>query len=264
MRPNPGVAGQEYRQDESWDYLSLAQFWPGTSCLYFGKAECKVPANLTGWTIHGLWPSDYEEPLELQPGYCNDSMRFNYTQIQSLRKQLDQQWPYFNRSDNPLALWAHEWNKHGTCAYSLPILRGELKYFTAALQLYSQQDIFGALSKASITPTQDSQYDLTSIFLAIVNVYNKNPQIVCFQLGESYYLDQVYQCFDKMLTLIDCPQANYGSSKNRKTHLEKQRLPLFFASEKDDSSSKQDLDLRGYFIDCPDDGNVFYVPIPDN
>lgn len=43
----------------------------------------------------------------------------------------------------------HEWNKHGTCAYNLPTLQGEMNYFTSAMNLYQTINLFGSVHNAS-------------------------------------------------------------------------------------------------------------------
>ncbi|CAG5125453.1 unnamed protein product [Candidula unifasciata] len=235
---------------ESWDYLKMAQFWPGTSCVYFGEKKCAVPPSTHSWTIHGLWPSAYTGEL---PAYCNDSMTFNYTEIKVLRHQLNEQWPNFNKSGSPLALWSHEWTKHGTCAYELPVLQGELKYFNSTLQLHNTLDLLGVLSGSRINPSKKKFYDLTDIFLAVSGKYSKVPQIKCLHMNDTYYLEEIWLCYDKTFNLIDCPEASPPTKENtlRVKYPEKPELPLYFKSEK-----------KSYFVDCPSSGGVLYVPIP--
>ncbi|BFZ07980.1 hypothetical protein BsWGS_11019 [Bradybaena similaris] len=236
---------------KSWQYLAMAQLWPGTSCVLFGKENCSVPLGTHGWTIHGLWPSN--DSAE-QPENCNDSMTFKYNQIKVLRPQLNEQWPNFNKSGNPLYLWKHEWIKHGTCAYELPILQGELKYFNSTLQLHKTLDIFGALSRSNIHPSENKRYKLRDIYLAIVDKYHKHPQISCLKIKNKHYLDQIWQCYNKTLHLIDCPEViphGDGNTGRMENHPEQSELALSFQSEK-----------KGYFIGCPRNGTVRYVPVP--
>lgn len=51
-------------------------------------------------------------------------------------------WPSLSGKDT--AFWAHEWDKHGTCA--APVLSGEKDFFTATL------DLHGKIPKALLLP----------------------------------------------------------------------------------------------------------------
>uniref|UniRef100_A0A0B7A509 Uncharacterized protein n=1 Tax=Arion vulgaris TaxID=1028688 RepID=A0A0B7A509_9EUPU len=247
-------------KDESWDFLLLAQFWPGASCIYFDEyTECPVPQGQVGWIIHGLWPSVFSGQ---QPRMCDPSMTFDITEIQPLRTELDKQWPYLNKSGDSTFLWKHEWDEHGTCAYTLPILQGELSYFNVTLQLHSTLDIFSALSTANIVPTTDNLYSLTDIWTAVVNKYTKLPQIACLHSKHKYYLDQIYLCYNKSLNLIDCPETHHHIYWNSMTKAKKLKLSLHFESEKSEPVNSQTVDPRDYFIKCPRD-EVYYIPIPD-
>lgn len=43
----------------------------------------------------------------------------------------------------------HEWEKHGTCAASLPILDSQKKYFSQTLELYQRVDLNGYVNELS-------------------------------------------------------------------------------------------------------------------
>lgn len=43
----------------------------------------------------------------------------------------------------------HEWEKHGTCAASLPILDSQKKYFSETLELYHHVDLNGYVNELS-------------------------------------------------------------------------------------------------------------------
>ena len=42
------------------------------------------------WSIHGLWPTQFGK---IAPGYCNDTWKFEYKAVESIRDQLDIYWP---------------------------------------------------------------------------------------------------------------------------------------------------------------------------
>ncbi|CAL1531266.1 unnamed protein product [Lymnaea stagnalis] len=239
-------------QEEEWDYLVLAQFWPSSSCVYFKESDC-VPPQVHNWTIHGLWPSD--RATSKQPENCNKSMNFNYDEIKPLRPDLDLYWPYFNKSSKDrTSLWAHEWDKHGTCAYSLPTLRGEFVYFTQVLKLYHQQDLIGALAKANIVPSDSKQYNINDIFNAVNSIYGTSPVISCVTDTKEHYLAEIWLCFEKNLTRADCEEsAQYHVASDQ--HRAERRPYLKFRSEKEQVVTKGKK-----FVDCPSD-LVWYKPI---
>ncbi|GCB62043.1 hypothetical protein scyTo_0009448 [Scyliorhinus torazame] len=55
-----------------WKCLIFAQLWPGSYCMTFTKFPCRIPAQVDGWTIHGLWKSEWYKHGTC--GTCADSM----------------------------------------------------------------------------------------------------------------------------------------------------------------------------------------------
>jgi len=80
------------------------------------------------YTIHGLWPQYNKSSY---PQYCR-KVDFSIQQIIPLLHQLRDSWPSYDE-DN-VALWEHEWKKHGSCI--LPPV-DERTYFQLALGLYT-------------------------------------------------------------------------------------------------------------------------------
>ncbi|KAH9494822.1 hypothetical protein Btru_017900 [Bulinus truncatus] len=247
--PRPNIEADKKHNDD-WEFLLLAQFWPSTSCIYFRESGCDVPEQVHNWTVHGLWPSRLGES---QPENCNESMRFNYTLIESLRSRLDVQWPYYNKSGERTYLWEHEWNKHGTCANDLPILSGEMNYFAHALNLYQNINLSGVLKEAQIVPSQDKTYSAQAIYNAVESRFQVKPNIVCYfdRDNETYYLEEIWLCFNKNLTMRDCDVV-HNNTKRGATSLK-------FSSERNPPIEN----LTSYIKDCPRNGNVNYQPIPN-
>ncbi|KAK0056920.1 ribonuclease Oy [Biomphalaria pfeifferi] len=233
------------QNNEDWEFLLLAQFWPTTSCYYFRQSGCSVPEKVNNWTIHGLWPSNANEP---QPENCNSSMPFDYTQIESLRDRLDLEWPYYNKSGARTFLWEHEWNKHGTCAYNLPTLQGEMNYFTSAMNLYQTINLFGVLKAHGIEPSEEKKFQVQDIFDILNEYFQAKPNIICLHNSEEnvYYIEEIWLCFNKDLTARDCEEIP--------VHIE---TALKFTSETDTLFRK----TKGYIKDCPQDRKVYYLPI---
>ena len=100
----------------------------------------------------------------------------------------------------------HEWEKHGTCALSLPQVQGEVNYFNFTLGLRNHFD-FGPILKANgIVPSDTVLYDLHDVKKAITSVLGVEPMIVCYILKDSdvQYLSQMQICLSKEFELVDC------------------------------------------------------------
>lgn len=80
------------------------------------------------FTIHGLWP---EYGAGRWPEYCDRSSQFNARSVEDLLPRMKQQWPSF--AQGGYGFWAHEWVRHGTCAY--PAITSQHDYFSRVLDL---------------------------------------------------------------------------------------------------------------------------------
>ncbi|RUS74785.1 hypothetical protein EGW08_017452 [Elysia chlorotica] len=231
---------------EDFEFLLLAHFWPTASCVYFhneGKG-CYVPPAVKGWTIHGLWPSI---PGTEKPDYCNDSMKFNYNEIQDLSQRLAVNWPCYEEGVSKTELWEHEWTKHGTCAYSLPILQGELRFFNQTLNLHDKINITKILAASGILPSTEKKYLPMDIFNALKKGVGKIPNFTCIKdkKTEWTHLEQIWLCYDKQLQPMDCP----GVAQSK----------LFFQSK---AEKEMPVSSKSYFQDCPHSGSIYYYPLP--
>ncbi|PUZ71561.1 hypothetical protein GQ55_2G322800 [Panicum hallii var. hallii] len=149
-----------------FDYFVLALQWPGTVCRSSaaGGPCCSSNAccrsDRIGWfTIHGLWPS-YAHGNG--PTCCNNA-DFDMAKISNLTMELQKYWPSLYCSSPSLcsgghgSLWAHEWEKHGTCSY--PVIQDEYSYFSTTLHLYSSYNVTAMLaSKISIGADDGGRY----------------------------------------------------------------------------------------------------------
>lgn len=102
------------------------------------------------------------------------------------------------------ALWAHEWNKHGTCAAVLEPLNSQLKYFTMGLNWERKFFLHDILLEASIVPSNDNNYSVLDIHTAIKTRIGVNPVVECRKEDGKNYLVEIRICFSKTLDLHDC------------------------------------------------------------
>ncbi|XP_050425399.1 uncharacterized protein LOC126836223 isoform X2 [Adelges cooleyi] len=214
-----------------WDILIFTQTWPMTLCYTWKEHnpshECHFPPDKTRWTIHGIWPTKLGT---LGPHFCNKTEEFDPKIIHSIQNELDEYWtdielPQNNTANftvsNKKSIWFHEWEKHGTCAMSLPALDSEFKYFSQGIEWakgnYSMKDI---LEKADIKI--NSTLTVDDYWKKIKSVLKVNVFISCFYRSDTkeQLLDEIRICFNKNLELIDCD----GIEKTRRSVLS--TLPL--------------------------------------
>lgn len=238
------------KENADFQYLLLAHFWPSTSCVFFHNEhhECYVSKEVKGWTIHGLWPSIVGTE---KPDYCNDSMTFKFEEIKSLSDRLEVSWPSFDKNASFTNLWDHEWTKHGTCAYSLPILKGEFRFFNQTLNLHDTLNIKKYLEDSNIVPSDEKMYQPQDIFDAVKKGFGKVPDITCLydKTEHQHHLEQVWLCYNKQLQPIDCPEVAVSK---------RQRTTLYFQT-----IAEQGALFNSFFSDCPKGEKVYYKPLPN-
>lgn len=124
------------------------------------------------------------------PEFCNKSLPFVPASIFGIKKDLDEFWtdieiPPSNNSTEgnssnthkKESIWFHEWEKHGTCAITLPALNSEFKYFHQGIEwskMYNMKDI---LEKSNITV--NSTLTVADYWKALKSVLKTNAYIEC-------------------------------------------------------------------------------------
>jgi ribonuclease T2 len=95
---------------------------------------------------------------------------------------MDQHWLSLNGNNNHL--WAHEWNKHGTCISTLndecydseaDSDEAVTSYFIHAASLYATLNTYDTLAAAGIVPSHDETYELEAIQAALALPHNGFP-----------------------------------------------------------------------------------------
>lgn len=174
-----------------WTKLILTHQWPTTFC---SVEHCH--ANLSSWTIHGLWPDKGVD--------CNSSWHFNSTLIEDLLPDMEKSWPDLLYPAST-KFWKYEWCKHGTCAAQAASLNSQRKYFSKALELYHKVDLDSVLKKFDIRPSQN-YYSFSQISGVLENFYGTKPKIQCVHPKNDavQVLGQIEICFNPDFTLLDC------------------------------------------------------------
>jgi ribonuclease T2 len=153
------------------------------------------------WTEHGLWPDYCSGGFDQ---FCDKSREHSSissvldSSSPNLLSYMNDHWLSLNGDNNHL--WAHEWNKHGTCISSLESkcygsteedadLEAVISYFTHAANLYENLDTYATLSEAGITPSYQTRYDLSDLQDAISAAHGHEVTLRCHgnEVNEIWY-----------------------------------------------------------------------------
>ncbi len=133
--------------------------------------------------------------------YCTKS-KFNESEVETLKSELVSNWPNLLRDQNEDSLWAHEWNKHGTCSRF-----NQFNYFARTLSLHNRYNLDQWLADASILPSNSVKYSVSQFVDAIgKHISSDSVALNCERHHGGHYLKEVYICvaFGDAQTLIPC------------------------------------------------------------
>lgn len=208
-----------------YDFYKFAKEWSGTIC--YGGTSCNYD-NLgkNQWNQHGLWPNQWK--TYNIPGCSKepwDVKKFSAAE----KAEVVSFWDGMYSSNE--GFWSHEWTKHGTC---WDPKKGDLSKMPAALRSHIQSsrteqanggplmvdyfhtvyltqkplDFFTVLSRAKITPSQDT-YTFDDIKVALQRGFGiKNMDIICKKKDGQSLLSEVRICIDLNYNVMDCPSAS--------------------------------------------------------
>ncbi|CAH2108606.1 unnamed protein product [Euphydryas editha] len=188
-----------------FDLLIYTQQWPATTCKEWKKNDpshtCSMPKNVDSWTIHGIWPTKLGS---MGPAFCNRTWLFDPEKIRPIENQLSQVWINIFGGTSLYSLWAHEWNKHGTCAAVLEPLNSELKYFSFGIDLLQNFSMTNILQSENIVPSNTKEYSVVEINNAIKQKLGVDPAIECKKENGESYLAEIRICFTKDFKITNC------------------------------------------------------------
>lgn len=75
------------------------------------------------------------------------------------------------------SIWCHEWEKHGSCAMSLPALNSEFKYFFQGIEWSEKYNMKNILEKSGIN--LNSTLVVADYWRAVKSVLKTNAWIEC-------------------------------------------------------------------------------------
>jgi len=207
--------------NNSWDLLGITLNWPETSCRQMNRTHhrCHESSSLHGWTIHGLWPNRFDGSW---PQYCSKD-KFHPDEIKDLIPEMEEIWPNLMQDRPFYDFWTHEYEKHGTCAASLPALSNEHLYFEKTLNLHDEMDVENVLKTVQdMIPNNDKTYTLADFevgFADVTGLSNHQCEIKCVQgdlstesdgwtTNKIQFIIEVMCCLDKEFNFIPCPTGN--------------------------------------------------------
>ncbi|XP_065223909.1 ribonuclease T2-like [Planococcus citri] len=197
---------QRSSKSTSFDFFMLAVSWPISLCRARtdngtnAADACNLTKNEDNWLIHGLWPKRIED---YSTKSCPPS-RFNETELEPIRDELEEYWPTkLNDWTNP-SLWKHEWKKHGACALQIESLNTQLKYFQRTLELYKQYNVTKALKDCGIHPDDSKLYKKDEFISCFEKHFNAHPQLSCKKMRNKTTLDEIRFCITKNFTIQNC------------------------------------------------------------
>jgi len=190
-------------KSHEFDFFLLVANWPKTVCDWAAKKEKCVIPETNQWTIHGLWPNNNDNTY---PQYCSNSP-FNESALDSLQPRLSRDWPNLFTASSEYSFWQHEWERHGSCAMTVPSLNSEQKYFKAALDVFDQVDIYGTLAKAKVVPQENVMYQVQDLMAPFTSKFGATPYVGCFQRDHEQHVYTLTFCIGKDMQVIDCPRA---------------------------------------------------------
>ncbi|GMS79256.1 hypothetical protein PENTCL1PPCAC_1431, partial [Pristionchus entomophagus] len=258
-----------------FDYLMFTMIYPTATCMADddqAPGSCKIPSGTSQWTIHGLWPNFKDGSY---PQFC-DHQKFDEKQVQQLHEQMRTKWPNLFPHTPEAQLWSHEWEKHGTCSKTDPLLDSQFKYFNMSLFLLDHIDLRTRMEQKGISP-RAAPYDRETLQKSLDDLIGHHVQMYCLQDKKSHesLLADIRVCMDAELKPIDCPHADIQPyvRAGTVTPNDKQPLPvprkcsesLYYVTEGVDISKSIDLlppgnetEETGKKLDTNEDKDDYY------
>ena len=233
----------------------------------------------SSWTIHGLWPdlcnggfdafcdssrshSDIKDVLQRALN-SEDDANGGKEMVNQLLDFMSTYWLSYDGNDEHL--WAHEWNKHGTCISTLepncyppptPALSDSkhhhhldvLDYFLHTTSLFRTLDTYTTLAKADILPSHTTRYTLRDLEDAVSSSPHGQP--VTFRCNHRGELDEVWYHFSTMGSLRHSAYVNTTDFVTTNSNSENHDMSPFLSAST----------VRKHFIPAAPDGILSNCP----
>jgi ribonuclease T2 len=212
----------------TYQYFMNVQQWAITECQ--DVFSCKASNQF--FTLHGLWPNDNNGDY---PCTCTNE-KFDESKIKDLLPAMNTYWPSLNGPSS--TFWAHEYEKHGTCAED--VFPTQHDFFNGTLAARTKYDPVAALAKAGIKPSNTKGFTLDAFRSAQSAAYGAYPSVQCDSQGR---IEVVNFCLDKQMNAITCPSATPDQCSSSTIYLPASMA----ASQEEEEEPAAVATLRGAF-----------------
>jgi len=139
----------------------------------------------------------------LSPSSCTNQ-KFDPNAIAPILPAMNKFWVSLNGPSQ--SFWAHEYEKHGTCAED--VFPTTLAYMNGTLALRARYDLTPALAAAGIVPSATKGFSPAALQAAATAAFGFPVLPSCDKEGN---LDGVVVCVSKALKAQSCGSVKYGS-----------------------------------------------------
>ena len=167
-----------------------------------GAMNCPTKPNWDYFTLHGLWPENKDGTY---PSTCTNQ-QFDNNAVAPILPALNKYWPSLN-GPSP-TFWAHEWEKHGTCAED--VFPTELAFMNGTLALRQKFDVTAALAAAGIKPSATVGFSQAQLQAAAKTAFGFPILPACDSKGR---ITGAVVCVSKAGEAMDCGSVTYGVCK---------------------------------------------------
>lgn len=159
--------------------------------------------------MHGLWPTKTGKE---GPAFCPSAIHFDPDALDPIIDELNMYWVNVEANTKPNSFWKHEWDKHGTCAVTLPELDSIQNYFQQGLDWNKEYNLANILAQGKIVPGTDG-YTIDQIYNAVKSYTKKDLTIQCVvdRKTKESMISEIRICFNKSLEVIDCEGSNVAN-----------------------------------------------------
>ncbi|WP_318498983.1 ribonuclease T2 family protein [Photobacterium leiognathi] len=192
---DPWEVSVKHAPSGRFDTNVVAMTWMPTFCHANNVSNNEICSN--EFKLHGIWPyylasNDHDKVLNYHPSHCYRSKGCSFSKdckistetISYLREDPDMQRAY----PNSVALWSHEWKKHGTCSGL-----NQKEYFAQANTYLPKVSPHIIKLKNLIEENKLSPINVSRIYSLLPN----NVSLRCKKIQDENYLFEVNFFFNR-------------------------------------------------------------------
>ncbi len=194
VAPGPATGAESNQM-----YLLVRQWSP----TYCEDRTCVSGQDPELMTIHGLWPTGQRYDDD-RVSYCTREKFSTSALTETTLARMNCAWPSATGTNK--GFWAHEWEKHGTCA----AFSSQEGYFNATLNANDRYDLNVAFTEAGISFSGGNDSPTTSqMEEAMRDAFGIGGQVVKCK-GDNLY--EIMMCLDwNSLEAFECDESFWNT-----------------------------------------------------